>query len=87
MNKTQIALFFCNGASQDIFLQMFYCNGTKDYTYFLVLNKSDSLSVIFHDYLEPLPIDTVAANLKVNPNLYLVTCRQRDSQLHQRPSY
>jgi hypothetical protein len=58
-------MYFCGERSDDIFLNMLYCNGTKDFTYFLVLNKSDSLSVIFHDYLEPLPIDTVAANLKV----------------------
>ena len=51
---------------------MFYCNdnnGTTDFIYFLVLNKTDSLSVVFHDYLEPLPMDTVAANLKVKKHI------------------
>jgi hypothetical protein len=66
LNKTQIAVFFCSEGSKDFFLEQFYCNGTKDFTYFLVLNKTDSLSVVFHDYLEPLPIDIVASNLKVN---------------------
>ena len=64
-NKTQVALFFCDGNSDDMWLHMFYCNGTGDYNYFLLLNKTDSLSVIFHDLLEPFPIDTNAANLKV----------------------
>lgn len=31
----------------------------------MVINKTDSLSVVFHDYLEPLPKDIVAANLKL----------------------
>lgn len=31
-----------------------------------MLNKTDSLSVIFHDLLEPMPIDEVAVSLKVN---------------------
>lgn len=29
----------------------FFCDGDKDFAYYLVLNKTDSLSVIFHDLL------------------------------------
>ena len=68
-NKTQIALYFCGERAEDPLLSMFYCNGSRDFTYFLVLNKTDSLSVVFHDYLEPLPVDAVAANLKVKARL------------------
>jgi len=64
-NRTQIGLLFCDGGSDDILLNGFYCNGSSFFTYYLVLNKTDSLTVLFHDYLEPLPIDTTAAALKV----------------------
>jgi hypothetical protein len=60
-NKTQIGLLFC--ADEDIF--DFFCNGTNNYTYYLTLNRTDSLTVIFYDLLEPLPIDPVASTLKV----------------------
>lgn len=65
-NKTQIGLLFCDGESKDFWLGMFYCNGSDDYAYFMVMNKSESLSVVFHDVLEPLPIDQVSSSLKVN---------------------
>ena len=71
---TQIGLLFCDGMNSDIWMNTFYCNGTSDYTYYFVLNKTDSLSVIFHDILEPLPIDDVAASLKVLPSLNIVAC-------------
>lgn len=73
-NKTQIGLLYCAGASQSFQLNIF-CDGTKDYAYYLVLNKTDSLSVIFHDLLEPMPVDEVAVSLKVLFSLfsYLLT--------------
>jgi hypothetical protein len=41
----------------------------------MTLNKTDSLTVIFYDLMQPLPIDPVSASLKVNLFLkYLVTC-------------
>lgn len=43
---------------------MVYCNGAGNFTYYLVINKTDSLSVVFHDFLEPIPKDFVAASLK-----------------------
>lgn len=50
-NITQIGVFFCDGGHPDLWINLFYCNGSYDYAYYLVLNKSDSLSVIFHDIL------------------------------------
>ena len=50
-NKTQIGLLFCDGENRDIWMNIFYCNGSSDFSYYLVLNKTDSLSVIFHDVL------------------------------------
>lgn len=49
-NVTQIGLIYCAGRSKDFQLSIF-CDGSKDYAYYLVLNKTDSLSVIFHDLL------------------------------------
>lgn len=69
-NRTQISLFFCEGGSDDLFINMVYCNGEGDFTYYLVINKTDSLSVVFHDFLEPIPKDFVAANLKV-PTVFI----------------
>lgn len=63
-NVTQIGLLYCTGPSKDLQLSIF-CDGSKDYAYYLVLNKTDSLSVIFHDLLEPMPIDEVAVSLKL----------------------
>ena len=61
---TQIGLLFCAGPSEQLNLSLF-CDGSKDFTYYIMLNKTDSLTVIFHDLLEPLPIDEVATSLKV----------------------
>ena len=50
-NRTQIGVIFCgNGVPQVAQLSNF-CDGTKDYSYYLVMNKTDSLAVIFHDML------------------------------------
>jgi hypothetical protein len=43
-----------------------FCDDTKDaYSYFLILNKTDSFSVIFADPSIPLPKDPVALSLKL----------------------
>lgn len=55
-NHTQIAVIFC-GSGVPVNLLTYFCDGSKDYGYYLVINKTDSLAVIFHDMLEPLPID------------------------------
>ena len=39
----------------------------KDYTYYLVLKKVNSMGVIFHATSEPFPIDRAASALKVLP--------------------
>jgi hypothetical protein len=71
INTTQIGIIFCSGENlDDVILSTLYCNGTTNYTYFIALNKSDSLSVIFHDYLEPLPIDNIGVSLKVFLSIY-----------------
>ena len=60
---TELAFGETNVSDEDIF--DFFCNGTNNYTYYLTLNRTDSLTVIFYDLLEPLPIDPVASTLKV----------------------
>lgn len=69
-NRTQIGLLYCADPAETFELNLF-CDGSKDFAYYLVLNKTDSLSVIFHDLLEPMPIDEVAISLKVLNQLQL----------------
>jgi hypothetical protein len=37
----------------------------------MTLNKTDSLTVVFYDLMQPLPIDPVSASLKVK---FLIIC-------------
>ncbi len=61
-----IGLLFCaEPVLTELELNM-YCDGKSDYSYYLVLNKTDSLTVLFYDLLYPLPIDPVSASLKVS---------------------
>lgn len=34
-----------------------FCNGSTEFTYYMTLNRTDSLTVIFYDLMVPLPID------------------------------
>ena len=69
-----IGLMICGDNSENFGTDTItnYC-GTqnKDYTYYLVLNKINSMGVIFHALNEPFPIDKTASALKV----YIVICR------------
>jgi hypothetical protein len=68
-NKTQVGLLFCNGRAEEeqgLYNLSLFCNGSSDYTYYMTLNRTDSLTVIFYDLLQPLPIDPVASSLKVH---------------------
>lgn len=45
----------------------------------MTLNKTDSLTVMFYDLMQPLPIDPVSASLKVSYFIlsnFIVTDRQ-----------
>jgi hypothetical protein len=65
-NTTQIGLIYCGAAaSPEQLLLHYFCDGDKDYTYYLVLNKTEGMSVMFYDLLEPMPVDDVAVSLKV----------------------
>jgi hypothetical protein len=84
-NKTQIGLLFCNGKAdeeQGLYNLSLFCNGSSDYTYYMTLNRTDSLTVIFYDLLQPLPIDPVASSLKVIFLLNKDPHRQRNSKPH-----
>ena len=64
-NKTQIGIMFC--VETDI-STLGFCDDVKNsYSYFLILNKTDSFGVIFADPTIPLPKDPVALSLKVIP--------------------
>lgn len=65
-NKTQIGVMFCVQVPIEITL-LDVCNTTDEdsYSYFLILNKTDSFSVIFADPSIPLPKDPVALSLKL----------------------
>lgn len=68
-NRTQIGLLMCgnNSETYEAGDQIGnYCQTPgKDYTYYLVLKKINSMGVIFHALDEPFPIDKNAAALKV----------------------
>lgn len=84
-NKTQIGLLFCNGRAeeeQDVYNLSLFCNGSSDYTYYMTLNRTDSLTVIFYDLLQPLPIDPVASSLKVLLPQTKDPDRQLNPELH-----
>lgn len=66
-NKTQIGLLLCGDnvfAPGDSINN--FCGSGKDYTYYLVLKKLNTLATIFHAINEPFPLDLTAAALKVN---------------------
>ena len=68
-NHTQIGLLFCNDKADEeagTYNLTLFCNGSSEFTYYLTLNRTDSLTVIFYDLLQPLPIDLVASTLKVS---------------------
>jgi hypothetical protein len=73
-NRTQAALLLCGNTNfppgENI---TNFCSSGSNYTYYLVLNKINSLAVIFHALLEPFPLDPVASALKVL--LILFRCR------------
>ena len=45
------------------------------------MNKTDSLAVIFHDMLEPLPIDEKAVSLKVQVLIFSYSLTMRFSTM------
>lgn len=48
-----------------------FCDDIQNsYSYFLILNKTDSFSVIFADPSIPLPKDPVALSLKVGLSIF-----------------
>lgn len=65
-NKTQTGVLLCGaGGGADNITN--FCTG-KEFEYYLVLKKINSMAVIFHALLEPFPLDPVATALKVCPS-------------------
>lgn len=69
-NKTQTGLLLCG---DNVFTPgdniNNFCGSGKDYTYYLVLKKLNTLATIFHAINEPFPLDLTAAALKVTTTL------------------
>lgn len=65
-NKTQIGVIMCgtqNFPEEDALSG--FCNTDRDYAYYLVLNKLNTMGTVFHALSEPFPLDLTAAALKV----------------------
>ncbi len=58
-DRTQLGVIICGDASETYTDDManFCTVPNKDYVYYLVLKKINSMGVIFHALTEPFPID------------------------------
>jgi hypothetical protein len=73
-----MALLMCGDTSESYpndDIANFCATPTKDYTYYIVTKKVNSMAVVFHALDEPFPIDPVASALKVYLDIcsYLLT--------------